>query len=257
MIATTTLILAGCSRTPSGVIPPDKMTRLMADIHRGDAVVELDSRSFRNDSTRRLLKQSILAKHGVTQEDLDSSLMWYGHHLPLYVEVYDGVIALLEEDIKKARLEGSKPLPAQNRRILDGDTVDLWPGAKSVRLSNTGASDFITFSLQSDRSWEPGDSYHLTSRMTGGNSMSRNTIVVEYNDGSAEYFFDTPTGEGMHTTDIYLDPDKKATRLYGSIHYAPVAGEIVFIDSLSLIRQRHQKIDTLARKGQTQLKSIR
>ncbi len=251
------LLMVACSKTPSGIIPPDKMADLLADIHRGDAVVDIQSRKFRDDSTRRLLKQSILAKHGVTGQEFDTSLVWYGNNMPLYVEVYDKVVERLESDLKQARVEGPVMAAGEQRRALDGDTVDVWIGSRSARISRQGASDFITFMITSDRTWEPGDSYHLSSYFTGSHSNSRHTIVVEYNDGSAEYVFDTPTGDGFHQTDIYLDPDKTASRVYGSIHYNPAAGETVFVDSLSLVRQRYQKGDTMMRRGQTVLKTVR
>ena len=34
--------LSSCNRTPSGVIPPDEMTDLLVDLHKGDAVVEVE-----------------------------------------------------------------------------------------------------------------------------------------------------------------------------------------------------------------------
>lgn len=251
-------LMAGCSRTPSGIIPPDRMASLMADIHRGDAVVELDSRSFRDDSTRRALKQSILMKHGVSQAEFDSSLMWYGRNMPLYVEVYDDVVASLEDDIRKARVSKDSRIGfGGSRRILDGDTVDLWTGSKSARISPATASEFITFHLSSDRTWDRGDSYHLSTVTSGSRSASTRTIVVEYLDGSAEYVVDNQGGDGYHVTDIYLNPDKEASRIYGSIHCVPAAGEVVFVDSISLIRTRQQPADTLARRGQTTLKTVR
>ena len=67
-------MLAACSKTPDYVISEDRMASLMADLYMGDAVVENDNRSYRNDSVRKVLIQSVYAKHGVTRHDVDTSL---------------------------------------------------------------------------------------------------------------------------------------------------------------------------------------
>lgn len=81
------LILASCSKTPGYVISEDKMAEILADIHTGEAVVESNSSSFRNDSTKRALLQSICMRHGVTTQELDTSLYWYGNNLQEYMKV--------------------------------------------------------------------------------------------------------------------------------------------------------------------------
>ena len=58
--------VGGCNPAPDGVLSPDDMARLLADIHIGESVSETERRVFNNDSILRVLKQSILQKHGMT-----------------------------------------------------------------------------------------------------------------------------------------------------------------------------------------------
>ncbi|MDE6826066.1 MAG: DUF4296 domain-containing protein, partial [Paramuribaculum sp.] len=77
-------VAGGCNPAPDGVLSPDEMAEVLADIHIGESVSETERRVFNNDSIRRVLKQSILMKHGLNSETFDSSLMWYGQHIDLY-----------------------------------------------------------------------------------------------------------------------------------------------------------------------------
>ena len=66
------LILAACGSEPSGVIPQDDMAELLADIHEGEAVVDINFRQYTDDSARLAIRQAILKKHNVTAEEFDS-----------------------------------------------------------------------------------------------------------------------------------------------------------------------------------------
>ncbi|WP_302063659.1 DUF4296 domain-containing protein, partial [uncultured Duncaniella sp.] len=100
------VMFMSCSRTPDYVISEDKMARLMADIYIGDAVVETEHRTFGNDSLRKVLQQSIYAKHGVTRELVDTSLYWYGHNIQAYMEMCDKTEEILQKRIEEAERAG-------------------------------------------------------------------------------------------------------------------------------------------------------
>ena len=107
LYAASALLFASCDRTPDYVIKPDDMASLLVDIHKGEGVVDLNSSAYRSDSARKVLKQSIYMRHGVTAEQVDTSLVWYGHNIEKYIEVYDKVIAQLEKELKDADVAAS------------------------------------------------------------------------------------------------------------------------------------------------------
>lgn len=89
IIVALVLMFASCDRTPDHVIKQKEMAALLADIHKGEGVIDLQSSHYRNDSAKKVLKQSIFISHGVTQEDFDTSLVWYGHNMDSYKDVYE------------------------------------------------------------------------------------------------------------------------------------------------------------------------
>lgn len=244
------LVFAACSKQPSYVIPEGKMAEIMADIHTGEAIVEANGASYRTDSTKEALMQSICERHGVTVADLDTSLYWYGNNLPEYIKVYDRTIELLQSRIADAEKTGAKGTNQPTRETPEGDSVNIWRGRSLRRNSIGNPSDFISFSYSSERNWERGDRYTLSVRPVNPHSPVFMTLAVSYNDGTAEYVTLNQGSEGRKLLTLVLDSTKVATNLFGSIHYAPAEGEISYLDSISLVRTRGRDNNVQARKGQ-------
>ncbi len=240
------LMLAGCTPTPKGVVPPDDMAELLADIHTGESVVEIESRTFNNDSLRRTFKQSILAKHGVTSEQFDSSLMWYGQHIDLYSSVYEDVIKILEKRISKAEQNGdvdyAQPSsgPAESDMNFYGDSVDVWSGMRSMAFSSKSPTLTIPFSMVANQNWERGDVYTLRARLVNANSQAFLSMAVEYNDGSIDYVTNRTMGNGWKTIRLFTDSARVARSIYGHITYLPMSNEVAYLDSITLVRKRHE-----------------
>lgn len=244
------IVLAACDRTPDYVIPEERMASLMADIYLGDAVVENESKSFGNDSLRKVLKQSIYAKHGVTREDVDTSLYWYGHNIQAYMEMCKRTEEILQARIDEAERAGGKSEKAPRRTSLDGDSVNVWTGVRTRRNSRELVSDFIAFNLSTDKNWERGDRYTLSVKGLNTHRPVTLNMAVEYNDGTTEYRWFTGPAEGMNRLLLVLDSAKVASTLYGTIHYAPDADEVSYLDSIMLVRTRGRNDNVRAREGQ-------
>lgn len=241
------LFLAACSKTPDGVLPPDEMADLMADLHKGDAVIQLEAQRYRADTMRRQLRLAILSRHGVSEATLDSSLSWYAHNLPEYVKVYDGVVARLEDDLEQNSKAGIG-VEAPARIVIDSDSASVWPLTTSRRFARGSASDFMVFSIPADRNWQPGDVYEWRSRFTAASGVASVILAADYVDGTTEYVSDGFSGDGWRSLKLYLDPDKRASRVYGSFYYN--VPSVSYVDSISLIRTRHLPADSLMRSHQ-------
>lgn len=235
--------LQGCESTPSEVIEPEKMARLLADIHIGESVAELERRSYPDDSTKQALKQAIYARHGVTSEQVDTSMKWYGYHLDKYVEVYDRVIEMLETDISYAQdVAGAQNESMSNMRIeLEGDSVDIWPDIRYRRFSPQMPNDNIIFSLNSDRNWEAGDVYILNAKLFNALTPTTMSLTVDYQDGTKDYVTLVSPGSGWQSIKLVLDSVKKAYNVYGAISHTPDPDEVAYIDSISLVRVRRNE----------------
>lgn len=237
-------VAGGCNPAPDGVLSPDEMAEVLADIHIGESVSETERRVFNNDSIRRVLKQSILMKHGLNSETFDSSLMWYGQHIDLYTKVYEHVTEILEDRITRLESEGVYNAQENSRETnlasieFDGDSVDVWTMARSYMLTDRGPVTQIPFHLTNDNNWEKGDRYIMNLTTHGLKGQLGVTMAVEYFDGSVDYFNSLIAGNGKRNIKLALDSAKNAHYVYGVISSQPVKDSRLFIDSLSLYRVR-------------------
>ncbi|MCH5318595.1 MAG: DUF4296 domain-containing protein [Paramuribaculum sp.] len=233
------MIVTACTK-PRGVLSTDKMAHVLADIHIAESVTEQERNAFKSDSMKQVLKQSILMRNGVTSEQFDSSLSWYGYNLEKYIEVYDKVIEILEKDMEKVQASAGSAteVTASQRFLVEGDSVDVWPDIRYRRFSSNLPTDMITFSLTSDQNWEKGDVYKLSARMAGSMASTELTLVTEYREGGEEYQSSVSNNDGWHHVTLALDPERTASNVYGILRYDAPQGNTALMDSISLYRIR-------------------
>lgn len=227
-------IALSCSRTPSGVLSKGDMAELLADIHVGEAVVENNYSDFITDSARKVVKQAILEKHGVTQAELDTSFMWYGKHLDRYIEVYELTADILQKRLDRAGAIGA----SMSGGAVAGDSVDVWAGARRFEVSSLSPSDIVAFTLKHDDNWKSGDMYTWRFKLHNTPVSAKFGINVDYADGSTEVFSTRFGGDGWQEITFYTDSTRQASRVYGDLMIDPGRGRRVFVDSMELIRNR-------------------
>ena len=240
------LLTMSCSKVPSGVISPKDMAEILADIDIGEAVVESDMATYRDDSVRRALRQSIYLSHGYTPEEVDSSLAWYARNVKIYSEVSEEVTKILEERIRKTREAGA--LVQQDKKAgfsvsTDGDSVDVWTLGRYLRFTKEAPSRIFNFAFDHDRNWDLGDIYELRFKIvtTPGNSPVDVTIAADYNGGRGTDYIYERLRDGYATVRLNLDTLNTPSSLYGSIAcHSPKGYAGVTIDSIALVRMHNK-----------------
>lgn len=227
------LLVSGCKKVPDYVIGPEEMALLMADIHIGESVAELNRNEYNTDSLKQSLKQSIYIKHGVTPQQVDTSFVWYGHNIDEYMAVYERTIEILEQRID----ETGNQIAAEASMSIAGDSVDVWTGSRFVQINNRVPSLFITFSISRDPNWEPGDSYTWRAKLLNGPETSRWTICVDYSDGSTEVLNTNTSGDGWKEVTMFTDSTRIASRIHGTLEME-MLHKSCWLDSIALVRNR-------------------
>ncbi|MCM1452391.1 MAG: DUF4296 domain-containing protein [Clostridium sp.] len=236
LILASSIAVCGCSRVPKGIIPPEEMSELLADVHTAEAVATVSPRDHNNDSSKLALKIAVFERHGVTSEQFDSSLVWYAHNIGKYIEVYDDAIEILQE-----RSQNVGTMLVQASVSMAGDSVDVWPASKHLVLSSRLPSNRVGFDLPYDENWERGDMYSFRAKVVGGEGVALDWVfVADYDDKSVEMLETTGTSNvnGWNEMTFVTDSTKQLQRLRG--YFAPKTEEkaAYWVDSISLLRKR-------------------
>ncbi len=228
------VVAAGCNGTPSDVIAPEPMAKLMADIRMADAVVSVNAHDYSTDSARQVLRQAVFERNGVTAAQFDSSLVWYGHNISRYQDVTDRSIEILEQ-----RLAAAGTAPGQAAMSVAGDSVDVWTAPVAYTVTRRSPSEYITFSLDADRNCERGDVYTWRFKMIAPGAEASWAMTTEYDDGSVEVQNMTiPTSTLRPEITFRTDSTRSARNINGWLRLSPDGHRPVIVDSMSLVRRR-------------------
>ena len=267
------LVLLSCGRTPRGVMSQNKMADLIADLQIAEAYIENHSQDFVDDSSKLALKQAIFKKHGITQQDYDTSLVWYAHNMEDYIKAYDKAVGKLQarqdkliknkvnDNSRPADMMGGGPISKENipggpgamrphgenlakRKIgtdAKSDSADLWKGQRYYMLTQGAKRGFITFDIPPDANKRPGDRYQLAYKLYRGGNDFKVSVNVDYTDGSTSQITRSTNSDGWVNVDVQSDTARQVRRIYGYVSYDMKRGHTAYVDSLMLMRTHFSK----------------
>lgn len=233
--AVAAISLGGCHKTPEGIIPPDRMTDLLIDMHKAEGIVDMDYRDWGNDSSKLLMRDAVYRRHGADQATVDSSLAYYGRHIEEYMKIYDEVISRLEEELDRSETMGN-----QNIQIaIAGDSANAWPLARKMSINSISPAKVIAFALTRDENWQKGDFYTWNAKVINARDQIKWLIGAEYADGYLEWnTAESAEGNDVVSLSLQTDSGRNPERVFGYAVTAPKGNEIIYLDSISLVRER-------------------
>ena len=91
------LALVGCR--PRGILSNREMRDVLYDLHRVDGAVQVAGYSYGHSYELAAYYQSVLDRHGITQAQFDSSLVWFTDNPQIFNKIYPKVINRLQADL--------------------------------------------------------------------------------------------------------------------------------------------------------------
>ncbi|MCQ2290546.1 MAG: DUF4296 domain-containing protein [Muribaculaceae bacterium] len=247
LIAMAAVLLSGCDKAPDGVIKESDMADFLYDLYRLEAIIDMNPDAFPTDSLKRVAKQSLFKKHGITQADYDSSLVWYATNFEAYSTVHKKVIMRLNEDKKDLASEmatGPQERKTDNanqqqRKMYEakGDTADIWNDERSLMLTAGLKRGYFTFDYEPDGEHRKGDRYMLSMKMLSFNNTFGLMLAVEYSDGSVAITNRNASMDSWAELALQTDSTRNVRRIFGYINYNITSSStITFVDSIALVR---------------------
>ena len=247
----------------------NEMADLIVDLQLAEAYIDSHLDEYPGDSSKLVLKQSIFKKHGITQQDYDSSLVWYAHNMEDYTKAYDKAIGKLKERYDKLDKsgKGGTDMPGEliagpehgpthdaaprtpnhgkhlKRLTTDSksDSVDLWQGRRHYTLTQGAQRGFITFDVAPDGNKQAGDRYQLAYKLLRCGNEFKVCLSVDYTDGGTAQITRGTNSDGWVAIDLQSDTSRQVRRVYGYVSYDMKRGHCAYVDSLMLMRTRLNK----------------
>lgn len=224
--------MTGCNSRPDGVLSNTRMVDVMTDVQKGEAFVDAYYQNYPTDSSKMVLRQSVLKKHGVTSEQFDSSLMWYGIHSDELANVYAEVIDRLESEMNELDPSDSE------FASFAGDSVNTWTESPYYVIGSFSPSMLLKFSQEADENWFTGDSYTWQFKTLNQHNPGSMSMFLDYDDGTTEMISLEFERDGWQRLTIVADSLRNPVNIYGVTQFNVTSGESLFVDSVSLVRKR-------------------
>ena len=146
----------------------------------------------------------MLKKHGLTQAEFDSSLVYYYTRADRFQEIYKHVLERLNTEAEKyGAAVGDVQIAAAS---LSGDTADVWKGDRALLLFNDRPYHLYQFAQKADTAYRAGDSFMLSMNTTWlmqqGNRQASVYMAVTYANDSTVKQYSTVSSSGITTLRI-------------------------------------------------------
>lgn len=240
-------LLFACSKVPDEILSEKEMQAVQVDMQLAEAIISLNSKDFPDNAHKEALYQSIFRKYDITEAEYDSSLVWYGRHLDIYMKVYDRVLA----DLNK-RQKALGDVQASAAPVSKQDSVDIWPRRTSLQLEPDALFNGVTFEIKPETNYSSGSSFVLGMDVWGLNkdmayypevriSADQGDTIVTMNDKILR--------DGYHETILKTVPTKQIKRVYGYIfmNNADSSYYKVYLDSLNLMKYNYGRLTEMAK----------
>lgn len=89
-------LFVGCR--PKGILHSWEMRNVLIDLHKTDALLQISGVQNSESEVKAIYYAQVLEKHGITQAEFDSSLVWYTAHPQLFDKIYPKVMAQLTHE---------------------------------------------------------------------------------------------------------------------------------------------------------------
>ena len=158
LIGVTMLALCGMwscgKKVPEDIIQPQAMENLLYDYHL--ATTMSNDLPYDENYKKQAYLAYVFQKHGVTEAEFDSSMVWYSRHSDEMNTIYQNLQKRMEttaELLKKQTVRSSGEVTVS----LSGDTVDLWQDRTIYWLTSSSLTNKVTFDLKADTSFHERD----------------------------------------------------------------------------------------------------
>lgn len=173
------LLTFSCNRAPEKVLSQREMIDFLADLHKLDGVLITEGLTTIDDRENIYFYNALLAKHKITKEQFDSSLVWYTRQPKKFNKIYQKVLLAL--NLEDSLLREQKQIYDDSVARAD-KTIDIWNNQRKFTLTKDSTLKNVNFYI-SGYEFFTGDIFELTFllRSLPGDSAFAESAVLNIN----------------------------------------------------------------------------
>lgn len=244
--------LSACSKVPDEILSEKKMQQVVKDMMVAQSMTSGDYKSYPDNESKQALYEGVFRKHGITQAEYDTALVWYGRNLDIYMKVYERVLADIDRDIKALG-----DVQADAGPVSNSDSVNIWPRRPYLTLYPEALFNGVVFDSRPETSYSSGSIFVLGMRVWGIRKGMRTFPQVRLSADQGDTIVtvnELLKHDGYQEIWLRTVPTKRVKRVYGYIRLDNTASDYykVYIDSINLIKYNYgselikQAVDSLA-----------
>ena len=182
------LVAMSCSRRPDDVLSRNKMEEVLTDLHKLDGVLLVKGFGYSGDRQNVYYYNQLLAKHGVTQAQFDSSLVYYTRKPKIFQKIYLNVIdnvTAFDQEVKDRKFH---PIDSA---ALKRSTTDLWTADRTFDIKVDSMLAKAKFSIAPAVWWKDLFALKFRVRLLPNDSASGHHAVmrIHYADSFVDSVF--------------------------------------------------------------------
>ena len=236
------MVLAGCKpQVPSQFLQPDDMEDILYDYYLSQSMARY---SDKQDFNQSIYYQAVLKKHGVTEAEFDSSLVYYYTHADRLGQIYSSLSERMNREAVSLGASVSE-LGKYAGLSATGDTANIWHDRTMVMLLPVAPYNRMDFMIAKDSTFRKGDSFQLNMKVDfmfqSGYKDCILYVAVDYVNDSTAIYQTRVTYSGMCNLSIPGNTELDIKQLRGFIFLGQSGDEsnmqkLMFINGIQLIR---------------------
>ena len=245
------LMVIGCKpKVPLEIIQPDKLEDILYDYHVSQAMAKA-SFSSESDYERNKLFYAVLKKHGVSEAEFDSSLVYYYIRLERLYPIYRRVSDRLAAEAKGLGVAAGE-LNRYSQYGENGDTANIWTQDSEALLIPRPTMNRFDFVVKADSTFRLGDSFmfQFMTQYIWQSGMKDAVVCVKtaYEGDSVIQTTSHISAPGIAQMHIPLNRTLKVKEMRGFIYLTNNQEDadmrrMLFISQIQFIRFHHKEIE--------------
>lgn len=244
------ILLAACDDRPKDVLSRGKMEDVLYDYHIMQGIINQLPDNEREAKAEDYIN-AVYAKHGITEAQFDSSIVYYNRHSKELHKIYTNLkerYSIVNDEIQL--VNGNNDMMAIF--ATGGDTTNLWNSARLLTLRNKNLLNKESFTILADTSFRRSDQFILTLTPVFIKERREDYDIALYVGLSVLYTSGKHVGttrvinnDGLQQLTLQTSADDDIKSLTGFFYYRgkKTMRNLCLIDNISLVRMHAKEVE--------------